>query len=293
MKKNKIIKLTACTLLSVTLLTTIAFAQTPDTQTPILISAPIQDALTQNKLVSGTVSDIKMHKDSYTITIENDDMGMVFSVSPHIFIIDQNTKKYTQIEEIKVGTKLTAIIDKMAPMTLSIPPMTSGVAGFILNSDVGSVDLSVYNDKLVNVENTLALKINKDTTIVSENGAKRLYTADDLKQKECLVLYSISTRSIPAQTTPEFVMIMNEKEKTDDYVPLRSFAEEKGYSVSWTANDKPIQLKKENITISISIGKTGFEYTTEENANSAKEMEFAPKLENGVTLVPESFIDSL
>ena len=35
----------------------------------------------------------------------------------------------------------------------------------------------------------------------------------DLKGSECLVFYTISTRSIPAQTTPEFVLILNTAEE--------------------------------------------------------------------------------
>lgn len=299
MKKNKIVKLGACALLSVTLLSTTAFAEIPNAKVPILISAPIKEDLSQNKLISGTVSDVKTKDNSYIITIENDDMEMVFTVKPDIFVIDQKTNQHLNLDAIKVGNKLTAIINKNAPMTLSLPPMTNSAIGFILNSDSAFLDLSFYNDQLINKENTLALNIDKDTNIVAENGAKMRFSANNIKQRECLVFYTISTKSIPAQTTPQFVMIMNKKEEinvSDSFVPLRTIAEEKGYNISWTANNQPILLNKDNTTISINIGQTDVTYSIKiENKTNLKAQKItqAPKLEKGLTYVPQSFLDSL
>ncbi len=295
MKKNKIITLTAYALLSVSLLSTTVYAQAPTLYSSALISTQAEETLVQNKLVSGTVSDVKLQDGTYTITIKNEDMGMVFTVNPSVFILDQKTKKYAQIEEIHVGSKITAILNKNAPMTLSLPPITNGAVGFLLNSDAGFSDLSIYNEALINKENTLALNSSESTLIFSENGAKRRYTADDLKNKECLVLYTASTRSIPAQTTPELVMILNgqrEIDTKDTYVSLRSYAEEKGYTVIWSSKDAPVSLKKGDVRFSLSIGTTSFTFTSEKETKT-QEMTSAPKLENGITLVPQSFLDLL
>ena len=164
-----------------------------------------------------------------------------------------------------------------------------------MDGEAGNTDVSIYDSELVNAENTLALKnVDEDSKIYDLQGSKVRYSADDLKEKELLVVYDVSTKSLPAQTTPKAVVILTaqedekeeeteSKEKSTDkseettdaaeLVPstpveeaseasdkgpaefgLRAYAEEKGYEVSWTANDKPVILSKGDDTISVSVG---------------------------------------
>ena len=134
-------------------------------------------------LVSGTVTEVQADKEFTTITISNNNMGMVFHVDPKVFVIDKKTSNYMTVAEIKTGMNITAILDKMSPMTMSLPPQTSGAIGFVINSDQGSIDLSVYNEELVNFENTLKLNPDKETQIADVNGTKKVFGTDGLKGK--------------------------------------------------------------------------------------------------------------
>lgn len=313
MKKNITFKSISCSLVLVALMSATAFAATQPAATPEKADPPsavekAAESEAKNMLVSGKVTDIVSDKDATTITITNDDMGMVFHVSKNVFVIDKKTNSYLSVSDIKKDMTITAVIDKMSPMTLSLPPQTGGAIGFIINSDQGSVDLSTYNDELVNFENTLKLNIDKETQIVDVKGTKKLFSAEDLKGSECLVLYTVSTRSIPAQTAPEFVMIMNTAEQLDRdgnadtsekaaYVALRDLAEAKGYQVKWESAAKPIVLTKDDIRVELTIGSTefAFEHKTKDikPLDKMDKLDLAVKLENGKTMVPNTFIDAL
>lgn len=315
MKKNITFKSITCSLVLVALMSATAFAATqpaaaPDKADTTAAVEKAAESEAKNMLVSGKVTDIVTDKDATTITITNDDMGMVFHVSKNVFVIDKKTNSYLSVSDIKKGMTITAVVDKMSPMTLSLPPQTGGAIGFIVNSDQGSVDLSTFNKELVNFENTLKLNIDKKTQIVDVKGTKKLFSAEDLKGSECLVLYSVSTRSIPAQTAPEFVMILNTAEDLDadqdnsvdtpekaSYVALRDLAEAKGYQVKWESASKPIVLTKDDIRVELTVGSTEFvfEHKTRDikPLDKMDKLDLAIKLENGKTMVPNTFIDAL
>ena len=85
--------------------------------------------------VSGVVSDIRENKEGWTVSIDNDDMGMVFHIKENLPVYDGNSGKNLTFKDITVGTSITAVVDAMAPMTMSIPPQTAGAVAFIVESD--------------------------------------------------------------------------------------------------------------------------------------------------------------
>jgi len=299
MKKNNPMRIIICVLSLIALLSATAFAQagqTPD-------STVLGDA--EYMTVEGIVTDVIDEKDSYTIKISNDDMGMVFIVQEGTFVFDQKTNKFLKTSDIKKDMELVAIVSKNAPMTMSIPPQTAGAIGFVVKNSVGAVNVSVYNDELMNAENTLKLNIGNQTIIADVTGNTE-YTADSLKGSECLVLYTIATASIPPQTPPEFVMILNTADQLNgdsavivkaEYTELRVLAEAKGYKVTWASNQKPIVLTKNDMTVEITIGSDEFTFTHDTRdikpLDTMKILDLPVKLENGKTMVPNTFIDAL
>jgi len=308
MKNNRALKRITTTILLVALMTTTVFAAT--TATKNLNRTPEE---TSNMLVSGTVTNVTVRDEYNTVEITNDSGGMIFHVNKSVFVIDQKTNKVLSLNAVKKDMKITVVLDKMSPMTMSIPGQTNGAIGIVILSDMGSIDLSIYNDGLVNWENTLALNIYSTTQIAHEKGLKMIFSAEDLKGAECLVLYTASTRSIPAQTTPELVMILNGPEDgiaTDTrdieisdeaskavYVPLRVLAEEKGYEVKWQSHTKPILLSKDDMKIELLIGETSFVFTHMTKdikpLDRMSKMDLVVQLEGGTTMVPDTFIDAL
>lgn len=88
-----------------------------------------------NMLVSGTVSDIRENKEGWTVTIENEDMGMVFHIKENLPVYAGDSGLALSLKDVRVGTTITAVVDALAPMTMSIPPQTAGALAFIIESD--------------------------------------------------------------------------------------------------------------------------------------------------------------
>lgn len=298
MKKHFTFKKILAGAMIATLLFSMSAVASEKNTAPLLISPAQQnqnqkenDMQTQYQLVQGTISGIEKEKDYTKIQIDNDDMGMIFTVENNVFVIDQKDNSYQSIQDLKNGMEITAVLSNNSIMTMSIPPMTPGAIGFIINTEGSFIDLSVYNEDLTNSQNTLKLNVDEKTVITDMQGSKKVFSQEDLKNNELLVFYGASTRSIPAQTSPSFVMILASEstvkesapeteissaetiqqqpvKKDAELVALRELAEKAGFTIQWTANDKPIILEKENTKIELTVGKNTYLLDGKENSFS-------------------------
>ncbi|MCJ7856919.1 copper amine oxidase N-terminal domain-containing protein [Lachnospiraceae bacterium NSJ-143] len=260
MKKNILSKVVLTTFITSMVLTTGVFADTTVTNTEVgkvAVEASKEDAaeisvLRNEKsdyvIYKGTVTSIEEGEDGY-ISVLVSETGLKANIADDAVVIDAKDGSVKKVSDIKDDMDIMLVIGANTPMTMSIPPMTSSVSSVIINTD-SNVDFSVYNSELINAENNLKLNIGKDTVIINAKGEKA--KEEELEGSALAVFYGASTRSIPAQTTPETVMII-EKAKNEvvdkSPVKLREVSEKAGYSVKWIANDMPVELKKEDKTI--------------------------------------------
>lgn len=274
MKKNHSIRILVGAMAMASILTVGAVAQEalPVQTNPAVTDQESDEIVTKYLLTSGKIASVEQNDDGgYTVSIENDDMGLICHVSGAVFVLDQKDGSYKSLEDLKEGMEVTVVRESMSPTTMSIPPQTPGAVGFVMHAEPGSIAIGQFDEELVNAENTLKLNIGEDTKIVDIRGTKMVYQAEDLKNSELLVLYTVTTRSIPAQTTPELVMILNNAEleaeagveaetentearETPSMTALREMAESAGYNVVWTANDEPIMLAKTGSAVMLNIG---------------------------------------
>ena len=224
----------------------------------------------------GAVTSVQNNDDSFT-TILLGDNGLKANLTEDITVIDAADGSIKQVSDIKNNMEVMVMLGKNTPMTMSIPPMTNSVAAVVINTDDANVDFSVYNDELVNAENTLKIEIGDDTVVTDINGGE--VDNEEIKDHTALVLYGISTRSIPAQTIPSAVIVVEEVEATVnneaaadeetvettepesttnvvDKTPLklREAGEKAGYTVKWVSNDEPVMLIKEGKEITVTAG---------------------------------------
>lgn len=272
-------------------ITTFAEEALPISSQPQEIVAEMEQSESLYTTMSGTIKSIeKDDKNSYRILVSKDgaeDNDVVFAVEESAFIVNSENGSFMTFDELKADMKITAIVAKNAPMTMSLPPITNPI-GFVAG-EKNFVTTGYFNEEWVSEDNLpkLQLNISEETSIVHISGARKLFTQDDVKNQDCLVLYGATTRSIPAQTTPVFVMIlsdMNQEEQIEQLeqtkkpgieqseqteivaftpekpysVPLRETAEKQGYTVTWSGNDKPVILQKEDVTIEITVGKSEY-----------------------------------
>ncbi len=253
MKKDILNKIILTTFMSTAILGTTVLADTHSAD----INAPAQTQETVDiksfdiencdyVLFGGKVTEIEDDNDFKAVTIL--ETGLKANISKNTVVIDANDGSIKNVSDIALGTDIFVVVGKNTPMTMSIPPITSSVSAVIINTD-SNTDFSVYNNELVNSQNTL--KLNIDNSVAIKNIKGETISSDSIKNNIALVFYAESTRSIPAQTTPSTVVVFEKSQSTVDKSPvkLREISESKGYTVKWTSNDAPIEIKKDDRTI--------------------------------------------
>ncbi len=114
---------------------------------------------------------------------------------------------FTHEKEIKEGSKITVYYDANMPMIMIYPPQYK--ADVVVAGDVKeSIKVDLFNRNLTSADGQLKIKVGKDTEIVTQDGKKY---EGNLSNKNLVVYYTVATKSIPAQTAPSKVVVLNKK----------------------------------------------------------------------------------
>jgi hypothetical protein len=128
-------------------------------------------------------------------------------------------------------------------MTIMIYPPQYEAKVILVMNQVFNIKVDHFDKDLVSADGTLKLNISKETEVILENGTK--FTGD-LSNRKLVVFYDISTKSIPAQTSPLKVVVLSEPELPDD--------EHRAYYGSFTGTVKElIELDAKKGTFKITV----------------------------------------
>lgn len=131
------------------------------------------------------------------VTLEDADGNTVnFVMTPNTFVVD--------FETLSVGRNCTFWYAADAPAPLIYPPQYNAVAA-AQNKNGRFVDVGFYNMSLVNESQTLQLNMDGSVDVRTTNNQ---YFQGSPANHNLVVVYSSSTRSIPAQTTPMKVYVL-------------------------------------------------------------------------------------
>ena len=131
------------------------------------------------------------------VTLEDLDGNTVnFMMTPATFVVD--------FETLSVGMNCTFWYAADAPVPLIYPPQYSAVAAAQVKNG-RFVDVGYYNTFMVNEDQTLQLNMDASVVIRTTNNQ---YFQGSPANHNLVVVYSSSTRSIPAQTTPAKVYVL-------------------------------------------------------------------------------------
>ena len=119
-----------------------------------------------------------------------------FVVSPDTVIID--------CTRLRRGMRVAAFYDRNLPAPAVYPPRYQAELITAVRRDQ-NVMLSSFDENLVSEDNSLKLNLTPFTNIVTQNGQRFLCSPGN---ENLLVYYTVSTRSIPAQTTPQKIVVM-------------------------------------------------------------------------------------
>lgn len=205
------------------------------------------------------------------VTIDNEQGGLRFALMPSTIIANRADGSYMTADQLKEGMEVAVIYGENTPMGLSMPPYLGQVTAVVANADAGFFTVGNFNDDLVDTKQMLQLNIGENTNIQNLKGTRIRLTEEDIMGQSALVFYDITTRSIPAQTTPSFVLLLTEAEPVKEgareeaaaetkavAVPLRETAEAKGYKVVWQGKNQPVKVEKENTSMEIKLGENTY-----------------------------------
>ena len=130
------------------------------------------------------------------VSVESEDGSVVnFVVTPSTYFVDNVT--------LKVGDSVTGFYDLNAPAPLIFPPQLRAIVMAKNNSQ--NIKVDHFNNRLESSDNQLKLNISPSTKILLENN--QTFT-QKLGNRNLIVIYGASTKSIPAQTTPDKIIVM-------------------------------------------------------------------------------------
>lgn len=119
-----------------------------------------------------------------------------FVVAPTTYFVDQ--------EIVSVGDSVTGYYDANAPAPLIFPPQFNALIMY-KNVPGQFVKVDYFDERLVSSDHMLQLNLSPSTSIILQNGQP--FTGN-LGNRNLIIIYGATTRSIPAQTTPYQIVVL-------------------------------------------------------------------------------------
>ncbi len=141
---------------------------------------------------------------SMIISIMSESIGQTnFIVTPQTYVFKQHT--------FNPGDSIVAFYDTKAPVPLIYPPQYTAVV-LAENSDGFEAVFDYFDEDLLNSSQALKLSLSdqSETDILLSNGQTFFYNPGG---HFLLVFYAFTTRSIPAITTPQTIVVFCTPEK--------------------------------------------------------------------------------
>ena len=191
-----------------------------DEVVPIMTEEEIPNYIEFN----GKITNLELKEDMVSILAENNLENSLDKLVAHIggdvLILDEETMDFISKEDLKEGMEVSIYYTKDTIMLMSYPPQLSPDLLIVRSDDVDlNIKIDKFDEDLISDDNSLKLNISEDVELINLEGEK--IEQEDLVNKDLVVFYTISTRSIPAQTTPKKVIaIRNHEVKIFDYLNL-------------------------------------------------------------------------
>ncbi|MFE8700690.1 hypothetical protein ACFYKX_08700 [Cytobacillus sp. FJAT-54145] len=119
-----------------------------------------------------------------------------FVVSPTTYVVDHVT--------LVRGDRVTGYYDANAPVPFIYPPQYRALV-MVKENPQQNVKVDYFNSQLVSSDGSLRLNLSNYTQILLTNGQTFSRTPAN---RNLIVIYGPSTKSIPAQTTPYKIIVL-------------------------------------------------------------------------------------
>lgn len=223
-------------------------------------------------------------------------------INEDVLLLNDKTKDTMDKTKLEVGMEVSVIYHKDTVMALSYPPLLGPDVVLVHEEGAnGFFYVERFDEELVSYDNFLKLILEDETIILDRKGNNYL---GDLENKDLVVFYGVSTKSIPAQTRPEKIYVLEDEQL--DYrevkisedmiiernniklIPLRYVAEELGFKVTWHEEKRGVELLNGIHWTYLTIGENNYSY-----ARMLIKLEMEPIIVNSRTFVPLSFAEEV
>jgi len=131
------------------------------------------------------------------MSLENKNKEPVnFVISPETYFVDH--------EVVKVGDKVTGFYDANAPAILIYPPQYPAIV-IAKDREYQNVVVDYFNKDLINSDGNLKLNLAPSTEVILTNNQP--FTGYP-GNRNLIVIYGPTTKSIPAKTTPYKIIVL-------------------------------------------------------------------------------------
>ncbi|HAU33884.1 MAG TPA: copper amine oxidase [Lysinibacillus sp.] len=264
--------------------------------------------------VTGKVENVDVRDNATYYTVVEGEQTNIVVVDKDSLVFDNMGKEV----KLQKGDKVSAYSYAKKPMLAIYPPQYNPEVIIVEKDNMGSVEVDYFDKNLIDTDNYLKLNVGEDTKIESVSGKE--LKASDLEEQHLVVFYTIATMSIPAQTPPSKVIVLDNIEKEEpvevdpvptpeptpdngaieeiiqkDFyevegtkmVPLRLIVEKLGFEVEVTP--KGAIIFKGAVSYTITRGQKEYGYN-----KAIRQFDVAPALlESGKTYVPVEFVEEL
>ena len=264
-----------------------------------------QEDTTNYMKFTGVVKEIESGAEEIRLTIENEDeLIMILRINDDSLLFNSGTTDQLTKADMKKGATVEGYYDKNKPMILIYPATVIPELVIVKDEDVfGDVKVGKFDKDFLSLDKTLKLNIADDTILLNQQGED--IEKQDLQGKELVVFYTATMESLPPQTAPTKIIVLDyatdEMEKVqqiiaaDHYmkdgvrmIPLRKVAEQLGYTVQSQPKVNGALVTLKNRSFTITRGDKTYGYN-----KSIRSFEVAPELKGMKTYVSEDFLELL
>ncbi|MDR2898881.1 MAG: copper amine oxidase N-terminal domain-containing protein [Clostridiales bacterium] len=158
--------------------------------------------------VSGTISEMDNTSVVNRILVDGDNGGTFFNIGSDTLVYSLNSFERVSGDLLAQGQSVSVFYNVTTPQTLSFPPMINPEIIVIHDSEeMAFAKVDYFNEDLISSDNTLKLNLSEEVLVVGQDNSIRNF--GDASDKNLLVFYDITTRSIPAQTAPIKIVILD------------------------------------------------------------------------------------
>lgn len=164
---------------------------------------------------TGVVKEITHKTDSVILTVETEEkepIVTIFTISDETLLFNSGTTKEIKQKDFVKEQRIEAYYDKTKARIMIYPAQITPELIIAHDSkNVGFFKVGMFDERLTSEDNQLKLNITKDTLVVNKQGEN--IVQKNFAGHELIVFYKNSTRSIPAQTIPSKIVVLDDEEQ--------------------------------------------------------------------------------